>query len=292
MRPKPTLLAAAALGLPLVALALGCGPRQPPIPVHASPLDLTLLAGEWSGEYSARGGRSGYIRFRLEAGADTARGEVLMYPESAAGARAMTGEPDEDPVARPAPTPIPVHFVWTERGQVQGLLAPYRDPGFGTTLHTSFRGDWQGEVIDGRFQSRESGGRVVQEGWWRVVRTGGAVEGAPSRVGLQGPSEEELIALGRRVFEDRGCVECHGTEAEQPTGEAPDLAAVVDHRSFRWIYHMVMRPDSMLRHDPTAREMLAEFDRTMPVLDVTPWEALLLYEYLVDRASDRSPSSP
>lgn len=292
MRPKPTLLAAGALGLPLLALALSCGPRRAPIPVHASPLDLTLLAGEWSGEYSTRGGRSGYISFRLEAGADTARGQVLMYPETPAGLRSMRGEPDEPPVSPRVPTPIPVRFVWTERGQVQGLLAPYRDPDFGTTLRTSFRGDWQGEVIDGRFQSRESGGRVVQEGSWRVVRTGGAVEGTPSRVGLQGPSDEELVALGRRVFESRGCVECHGTEGEEPTGEAPDLAAVVDHRSFRWIYHMVMRPDSMLRHDPTAREMMAEFDRIMPVLDVTPWEALLLYEYLVERASDRLPRSP
>lgn len=292
MRPKLVILVATACVSLLGALWTSCGARRPQIPVYASPVDLTLLAGEWSGEYLVRGDRSGYIVFRLEAGTDTARGEVLMYPEAAGPRGAFAGETEEARTYT-GPTTIPVRFVWTERGQVLGELAPYRDPHYGTTLHTSFQGNWENEVIDGRFQSRESGGRVVQEGWWRIVRTGGAVEGAPPRVGLQGPSEEELVALGRQVFETRGCAECHSTEPREGGGRrAPNLDAVVDHRTFRWIYHMVMRPDSMMTDDPTARELMAAYDRPMPDLDISPWEALLVYEYLVERATERPTTVP
>lgn len=52
-------------------------------------------------------------------------------------------------------------------------------------------------------------------------------------------------------------------------------------------YHMVVHPDSMLRQDPTARDLMRGYDVRMPDLDVTPWEALLLYEYLVERAAKR-----
>lgn len=285
----------------LAAVGVACGPRpEPEIPVYASPVDLTLLAGEWTGEYSSRDGRRGHIVFRLEPGTSTARGEVFMFPEIARSREtkplAAYGERSID--SRPDPEPIAVEFVWTESGLVQGRLAPYRDPELEATLEAEFRGAWRGEVIEGRFASRE-GGRIVREGWWRAVRTGTLVEGAPLKGGPDEPTYAELVALGRRVFESRGCMSCHAAEgaAEERArdgreADAPELDAVTRHRTFPWIYHMVVHPDSMLRADPTARDLMRGYETRMRDLDLTPWEALVLYEYLVQRAIDRPADEP
>jgi hypothetical protein len=50
---------------------------------------------------------------------------------------------------------------------------------------------------------------------------------------------------------------------------------------------MMVEPDSMLREDPTTRDLMRGYDTRMRDLEVTPWEALLLYEYLVERAVER-----
>lgn len=290
---RSLLWASAAAGLAATGVALSCGPRQrPEVPVYASPVDLTQLAGEWRGEYSSRDGRSGQLVFNLEPGTSTARGEVYMYPEVANWRGKPSGDEYGDRVARPGagPAPIPVEFVWSEGGVVQGKLAPYRDPEVDRTLETGFRGSWRGELIEGEFTARDDD-QVIRDGWWRAVRVGGAVEGAPARTGERGPSYDELAALGRDVFESRGCTECHSPVRGPPDAaagerEAPSLDAVSRHRTFPWIYHMVVYPDSMLRVDPTARELMRGYDAKMRDLGVTPWEALLLYEYLVERASE------
>ena len=282
--------AAAALA---TGVALSCGPRQrPEIPVYASPVDLTQLAGEWRGEYSSRDGRSGQLVFDLEPGTSIARGEVYMYPEVADWRGKPVGDEYDGQVGRAigSPAPIPVEFVWSEGGMIQGKLAPYRDAEVDRTLETGFRGTWRGELIEGEFTARD-GGQVIRDGWWRAVRVDGAVEGAPPRTGERGPSYEELADLGRDVFASRGCSECHSgnvdpREAEPERREAPSLDAVSRHRTFPWIYHMVVYPDSMLRVDPTARELMRGYDVKMRDVGVTPWEALLLYEYLVERASE------
>lgn len=267
--------------------------------MYASPVDLTLLAGEWTGEYSSRDGRRGHIVFRLEPGTSTARGEVFMFPEVVRQAGAKPGDTywERSIETRPDLEPISVEFVWTEIGLVQGRLAPYRDPELDATLEAEFRGTWRGEVVEGRFTARDDG-RIVREGWWRAVRTGGAVEGAPLKGAPDEPSYAELVALGRRVSEDRGCTSCHAAEAavgerarEGQVVDAPELDAVTRHRTFPWIYHMVVHPDSMLRTDATARDLMQGYEARMRDLDVTPWEALLLYEYLVQRAIDR-PAEP
>lgn len=290
MTPRAiVVLLTAAAALATTAL-VSCGPRQAPeTPIYASPADLTLLAGDWKGEYSSREGRRGYVGFRLEPGENRARGEVVIYPEVVAS-RDGDGTYEERTSRLPDPTYVPVEFVWTERGHVQGRLEPYRDPELGITLDTGFRGRWRGELIEGDFESRD-GGRVVRTGWWRVVRTGGKVEGAPLRIGDELPPYAELVALGREVFAARGCTACHGEEGagadRAAKVEAPRLEAVAEHRTFPWIYHMVVSPDSMLQTDATARSLLTGYTKRMPDRDVTPWEALLLYEYLIDRAADR-----
>ena len=69
---------AAALGFAI--FASGCVP-MPPVALDATPADLEILAGEWTGEYeSAALGRRGSIEFKLKGGTNEARGDVLMVP--------------------------------------------------------------------------------------------------------------------------------------------------------------------------------------------------------------------
>lgn len=141
-----------------------CALNPPVVPVEGNAQDVAALAGEWSGEYwSAETGRSGSIFFHLEAGADTAVGDVLMIPRGAP-------EHDHPGGVHPASEYIPITFVRVWQGHVRGVLDPYRDPVCGCRLHTSFEGVLSGDTIAGTFSSRHLEGGVVQEGRWRVVR--------------------------------------------------------------------------------------------------------------------------
>ncbi|TMQ71121.1 MAG: hypothetical protein E6K80_06505, partial [Candidatus Eisenbacteria bacterium] len=75
--------------------ALSCSTVPRPVPVAGTPLALRELAGQWSGDYHANGGgRQGTVMFQLAAGADTASGEVLMFPRETATPR--PGERDSN----------------------------------------------------------------------------------------------------------------------------------------------------------------------------------------------------
>src|SRR5512139_1321135 len=68
----------------LGALALAtasCALNPASVPVSGGDADVSALVGEWAGEYrSVETGRSGSILFILEAGSDTAHGDVVMVP--------------------------------------------------------------------------------------------------------------------------------------------------------------------------------------------------------------------
>jgi len=70
-------------GMVLMGMAAGCAtPPPPPVPVSGESDVLALLEGVWEGDYvSPATSRSGSIRFELQAGADTAFGDVWMYPD-------------------------------------------------------------------------------------------------------------------------------------------------------------------------------------------------------------------
>lgn len=93
-----------------------------------------------------------------------------------------------------------------------------------------------------------------------------------------GEIDEELAESGEELFAAKGCVACHTLGGGRLTG--PDLAGVTERRTFAWIYHQIVAPDSMTMHDPTARQLMAEYMTQMPDLGVQPEEALALYEYL------------
>lgn len=300
-----TILGAAA------AVVAACSYRPPPVPVEGDPTTLTALEGEWRGSYQGReSGRSGSIFFRLEAGADTARGDVLMAPLAPMHAPGEL-EPGVEVVLRTPPPLLTIRFVRAQGTLVYGTLDEYLDPSCGCRVKTTFTGRLRDGEIRGRYTTVHLDGGIRHGGTWNARRVAeaevavrpaepgepaapaGEPEAGPPRKepagepGLRGPSEEAMVAAGRQLFVELGCARCHGAEREGRVG--PPLSAVTEHRRFGWIYHMILQPDSMVRHDPTARALYEEYGVRMPDRGASPWDALLLYEYLLSEV-ERNPA--
>ncbi len=93
-----------------------------------------------------------------------------------------------------------------------------------------------------------------------------------------GEINAELARRGESLFESKGCIGCHTVGGGRLTG--PDLQGVTERRSLDWFVAIVINPDSMLREDPAARELFAEYMTPMLSLGATHDEAGALFEYL------------
>ncbi len=293
------------IGFALSIVLLGgvpasCGYRPPPVPVGGDLETLGFLAGEWAGSYrGGETGRTGSIFFRLAAGADTAFGDVLIDRFQPM----HTSDENERPEGLRAPPVLTIRFVRASGDRVYGTLDEYEDPDCGCRLQTTFTGRVESGRLEGTFTSTHLDTGVRHGGTWSARRTGPppradelvarASEDTPAEgdtlaePGLQGPNEEEMIAQGRALFRDLGCSFCHGADRQGRIG--PPIADVARHRSFSWIYRMVLNPDSMVRNDPLAQRLYGGLDIAMPDRGATPWEALTLYEYLVAEAEREEP---
>lgn len=156
----------------LSATLLACHPApSQPVPVAGGAAELAALAGEWTGFYeSDDGSRGGSIDFSLEAGSDTAHGDVLMIPrgwgrplEAYDRAQANVGDV-------PSPKSLTIRFVQVRGDSVTGRLDPFRDPSCGCRVQSTFYGRHKGNQLKGRYESyHEESGRVVT-GKWQVDR--------------------------------------------------------------------------------------------------------------------------
>jgi len=153
----------------LALLAAGCATTTPAVPVQGTATDLSRLTGEWSGEYVGdSGGRRGVITFKLAAGADTAQGDVIMFPQQRYTTRLV-----EDPHktgSMPMPQGLSIRFVRTTGGMVSGQLDPYTDPECQCTVTTTFEGRLKGDVIEGHYNSLRDGRTDPLRGEWKVKR--------------------------------------------------------------------------------------------------------------------------
>lgn len=286
----------------IAALVVSCAYNPPAAPIGGDPESIGFLAGEWSGTYDSEDiGRSGDIYFRLRAGADTAQGEVLMASRPARYPDPVSMEEPGPEDAPRSPPVITIRFVRTGGPWVYGELDEYPDPQTGIMLSTTFTGRIEGDRIEGQFRTGPAGSAVTGTGSWSVRRTGppprdGVVADEPvvveTETGVRiedpgvGPDQAEMLALGRELFTDLGCAFCHeGGRARM----APDLAQTLPHRDFSWVYRMIQNPDSMVRHDPAAKGMYEQFELEMPDRAVTPWEALVLYEYMIAEVMKEPP---
>ncbi len=93
-----------------------------------------------------------------------------------------------------------------------------------------------------------------------------------------GEINDEMARRGESLFQTIGCIGCHTVGGGRLTG--PDLHGVTERRSMDWFVAIVIDPDSMLREDPAARELFAEYMTPMMDVGVSADDAASLYEYL------------
>jgi hypothetical protein len=84
-------------------------------------------------------------------------------------------------------------------------------------------------------------------------------------------------AIAGKILFDKHCIACHAMD-KQVIG--PALGDVASIRSSSWLTDMISEPDSMLKHDPIARQLLKEFNNIRMTPSVTREEALSLVEFL------------
>lgn len=159
----------------VLLLLAACAANPTPVPMVGTTRDVSILAGEWVGEYrSVETGRMGSISFTLQAGRDTAYGDVLMVPKQAQGADVASDNPGVPGCT--APQVLTIRFVRVQGTQLSGTMDPYRCPDCGCLLHTIFRGELKGDRIEGDFVTVHSQQDVPpQRGtWWATRKRSGA----------------------------------------------------------------------------------------------------------------------
>ena len=168
MSAKRILLTLALLG------CAACGPKPEPavVPVVGEEDDLTILVGDWWGEYtSADTGRDGRIRFSLTAEDREAHGDVLMFPATGNADRDADAA-DNRPEGALGGQTLTIRFVRLRPGDetVTGTLEPYLDPACDCMVTTTFTGRVSRDSIAGTFETRGGPEYRTTTGRWRVDR--------------------------------------------------------------------------------------------------------------------------
>jgi mono/diheme cytochrome c family protein len=70
------------------------------------------------------------------------------------------------------------------------------------------------------------------------------------------------IDKGKEVFAAKGCPACHKMGGGKLVG--PDLKGVTARRSTEWLVKMILKPDLMVKEDPEAKKLFAEYMLPMP----------------------------
>lgn len=80
--------------------------------------------------------------------------------------------------------------------------------------------------------------------------------GPITSVDLSNPVDQKMVERGQDVFKQM-CTACH-RENKKFIGPAP--AGILNRRSPEWIMNMILNPEQMVKEDPLAKELLAEFN--------------------------------
>jgi mono/diheme cytochrome c family protein len=121
-----------------------------------------------------------------------------------------------------------------------------------------------------------------------TAATGSSGSSTPAAVTLppgldQGPRaaessiDESKAALGEKLFQSKGCSACH---AFGKRVSCPDLDGVTTRRTAQWIQSQILHPEVMVKQDPTARQLFAQYSLQMPNQGLTPDEAGQVLEFL------------
>lgn len=91
------------------------------------------------------------------------------------------------------------------------------------------------------------------------------------------PVDHALADAGERWYRVRGCLACHRLDGHVAVG--PPLDGITHRREYDWYRGMVMRPDSMLMHDPRAQELLRIYGVPMPDQGVDELRTRAMWEF-------------
>jgi len=92
-------------------------------------------------------------------------------------------------------------------------------------------------------------------------------------------------ATGKEVFTAK-CTACHKIE-ERYIG--PALSGITTRREPEWILNMILNPDVMVKENPAARALLAEYIAPMTNQNLTQDEAVAILAYFLE--TDKSSES-
>ncbi len=101
------------------------------------------------------------------------------------------------------------------------------------------------------------------------------------------PVDTALADAGARLY-GRTCAACHPAAGGRAAG--PDLVGVLLRRDTAWVRGMVQEPDSMLRVDPLARALFAEYGTAMRDTGLTDRELRAVVEYMRTLPADGTAS--
>jgi len=91
-----------------------------------------------------------------------------------------------------------------------------------------------------------------------------------------GELDEALAAEGEEVFTQL-CTACHKMDKRHV---GPELAGVLDRRNAAWVMNMILNPDVMVKEDPVAKELFAEYLSPMANQNLTEHQARAIVEYI------------
>jgi hypothetical protein len=155
-------------GIVFLAVILSACAGATAIPIQGPQTDLAALLGEWRGTYTSPDlSREGTVWFTLASGEDHAHGDVRMTPR---GQTEPYGPYDETNRQRhESPRFLSIRFVQVSSNDVRGVLDAYWDPDCKCSATTTFRGQRDGDRLQGTFETRLMTGTVVT-GRWRADR--------------------------------------------------------------------------------------------------------------------------
>lgn len=87
--------------------------------------------------------------------------------------------------------------------------------------------------------------------------------------------DEAMVKEGQTLFEDN-CSACHKV-SERYIG--PAVEGVTNRRSAEWVMNMILNPEQMVKEDPIAKELLAEYMAPMANQSLTEEQARKILEY-------------
>lgn len=159
---------AGSIAVVCVLLLSGCAGMQQP--VKEAKVDFSQFAGKWEGEYeSTATGRTGRVYLDLTSTASNAKGGIIMRPhpkESQSPSKITYAE-----TKRQKAIPLSIDFVEAEEGKIHGVVTPYHDPHFNSTMFTTFEGALNGNTMKGTFTVKiGDSGNSYTGTWWGVKK--------------------------------------------------------------------------------------------------------------------------